>query len=214
MLAVRYCQLLPLHGMRHQIIILLWKDFSILNNETYEYLYARFGRRPRIRTATKTFGESRATVTPVAYYLVGLVGFEPTTKPLWAVRSNHWAKGPKWLYYLPWESPTRIWYLRPDSNRHSHYSRGILSPLCLPISPLRQNYLKRPRNLCVRLLHFTTVSKLVWTKNFTTATSKNSRLFLPSTLPSLIGRDGRIWTYDLSLPKRTHYQTVLHPVPF
>ncbi len=31
-----------------------------------------------------------------------------------------------------------IWYQRPDSNRHGQLARGILSPLCLPIPPLRQ----------------------------------------------------------------------------
>ena len=29
------------------------------------------------------------------------------------------------------------WCLGPESNRHDRYSRGILSPVCLPISPPR-----------------------------------------------------------------------------
>lgn len=28
-----------------------------------------------------------------------------------------------------------LWCPEPESNRHAHYRRGILSPLCLPISP-------------------------------------------------------------------------------
>ena len=35
---------------------------------------------------------------------------------------------------------TFIWYQRPDLNRHKLKARGILSPLCLPIPPLRREF--------------------------------------------------------------------------
>ena|GEM_PF-3843343 len=39
----------------------------------------------------------------------------------------------------PGNNLASIWYQRPDLNRHKLKARGILSPLCLPIPPLRRD---------------------------------------------------------------------------
>ena len=36
-----------------------------------------------------------------------------------------------------WRNSNNFWCLRTDSNRHGDMPQGILSPLCLPIPPLR-----------------------------------------------------------------------------
>ncbi len=41
------------------------------------------------------------------------------------------------LQWSMFKNPNDLWCLRTDSNRHGDMPQGILSPLCLPIPPLR-----------------------------------------------------------------------------